>query len=281
VLSTLLDLAEGSPLPLPEALVSRYGGRLAFPALDRPYVFANFVSTLDGITSYALPGRSGAALISEHKEADRFLLGLLRACADVVVVGAGTLRAEGKHVWTAAHVYKPAAADFAALRSAMGKPEHPLVAFVTASGKVDLGLPAFRGPGESVLITTDAGAARLGTLPPRVRVHVIAGASRAHGNADGARPSAREVLDAVVAESGARLVLTEGGPALLGAWLRESLVDELFLTVAPRLAGRSPEERRLALVEGAAFTPEDAPRGQLLSAKRADDYLFLRYALRG
>jgi riboflavin biosynthesis pyrimidine reductase len=177
-------------------------------------------------------------------------------------------------------VYKPAAADFAALRAAMGKPEHPLVAFVTASGEVDLGLPAFRGPGESVLITTEAGAARLGALPPRTRVHVIAGGSRTGGVADGARPSSRAVLDAVVADSGARLVLSEGGPALLGAWLREGLVDELFLTVAPRLAGRSLDERRLALVEGAAFAPEDAPRVRLLSAKRADDYLFLRYGFR-
>jgi 5-amino-6-(5-phosphoribosylamino)uracil reductase len=111
-------------------------------------------------------------------------------------------------------------------------------------------------------------------------VHVISGAARPAEAADGGRPSARAVLDAVVAESGARMVLSEGGPALLGGWLREGLVDELFLTVAPRLAGRSAEERRLALVEGAAFTPEDAPRTRLLSAKRADDYLFLRYALR-
>jgi 5-amino-6-(5-phosphoribosylamino)uracil reductase len=131
-----------------------------------------------------------------------------------------------------------------------------------------------------VLITTQAGAARLGALPPRTRVHVIAGAARPAEAADGGRPSARAVLDAVVAESGARMVLSEGGPALLGGWLREGLVDELFLTVAPRLAGRSAEERRLALVEGAAFTPDDAPRARLLSAKRADDYLFLRYALR-
>lgn len=239
------------------------------------------MSTIDGIVSYALPGRAGAAVVSERKESDRFMLGLLRACCDVVVVGAGTLRVEGRHTWTAAHVFKPAAADFSALRSAMGKPEHPLAAFVTASGNVDLELPAFRGPGESVLITTEAGAARLGALPQRTRVHVIAGTSRPGGAADGGRPSARAVLDAVVAESGARMVLSEGGPAMLGTLLREKLLDELFLTVAPRLAGRSAEERRLALVEDAAFTPEDAPRARLLSAKRADDYLFVRYAMRG
>ncbi len=279
MLETLVDLAEGAPLPLPPSLVARYGGPLTFPKVDRPYVYANFVSTIDGVVSYAIPGRAGAALISERKEEDRFMLGLLRACADVVVVGAGTLRVEGKHTWTAAHVYKPAATDFAALRAAMGKPEHPRVAFVTASGDVDLGLPAFRGPGQIVLITTEAGAARLGKLPDRVRVRVIGPASSSEA-AGAARPTARAVLDAIVADSGARMILSEGGPALLGGWLREGLVDELFLTVAPRLAGRSPQERRLALVEAAAFTPDDAPRTRLLSVKRADDYLFLRYALR-
>ncbi len=281
MLSTLLDLAEGVPLPLPEALVSRYGGPLAFPALDGPYVFANFVSTIDGVTSYGLPGRAQAALISERNEDDRFLLGLLRACADVVVVGAGTLRVEGKHVWTAEHVFRPGAEGFAALRAAMGKPAHPLVAFVTASGAVDLSLPAFRGAGGVLVVTTKAGASRIGTPPAGVRVRAIGGEDGAASRETaGTLPSAREILDAVVAESGARLVLTEGGPLLLGAFLRERCVDELFLTVAPRLAGRSQQERRLALVEGAAFTPEDAPRGRLLGVKRAADYLFLRFRLR-
>ena len=271
MLETLVDRAEGKPLPLSDDLRERYGGPLPFPETDRPYVYANFVSTIDGVVSYAIPGRAGAALISERFEDDRFMLGLLRACADVVIVGAGTLREEGKRQWTAEYVYPPGAAGFAALRAALRKPLHPLVVFVTESGNVDLGLPAFRSGGGVVIVTGEAGARRIGRLPENVRVHAIPGDER---------PSARAIVDAAVAESGGRAVLTEGGPLVLGEFLRAGVVDELFLTVAPRLAGRSAEERRVALVEGSAFLPEDAPRGRLLSLKCAGDYLFTRYAFR-
>ncbi len=247
---------------------ARYGGNLGFAVPpDRPYLIANFVSTLDGVVSFALPGRAQAALISAGSPADRFVLGLLRACADVVVVGAGTLREEGRHVWTPEHAFPPAAGEFAALRARLGKPARPTTVFVSASGGVDLEAPAFTSGVPVLVLTTARGADRLAGAPPPVRVRSLAGSA----------PSARDLLAAVVAETGARLVLTEGGPRLLGAFLRDRLIDELFLTLAPQLAGRSEAERRLALVEGAAFDPEEATWGALVSVKRADDYLFLRF----
>src|SRR5437762_2439209 len=97
--------------------------------------------------------------------------------------------------------------------------------------------------------------------------------------ADRAPFTSRAILDLVLRETGGTRILTEGGPTVLGSFLREDLIDELFLTVAPRLAGRSPEHRRLALVEAAAFEPKTSPRGRLLSLKSADDYLFTRYAI--
>ena len=68
-------------------------GDLRFPAHhDQPYVVGNFVSTLDGVVSFEIPGKSGGGEISGFNEADRFIMGLLRASADAVIVGAGTLR---------------------------------------------------------------------------------------------------------------------------------------------------------------------------------------------
>jgi riboflavin biosynthesis pyrimidine reductase len=81
------------------------------------------------------------------------------------------------------------------------------------------------------------------------------------------------------ASGGARLILCEGGPHLIGDLLGAGLLDELFLTVAPQLAGRDEGKPRLALVEGAAFDVGAAPWANLGSVRRSGDLLFLRYGL--
>ncbi len=267
MLATLLERTGGAPLPLPRGLEERYGGALRFP-VEGTHVFANFVSSLDGVVSFNLPGKAQAALISAGHPADRFILGLLRAAADAVLVGAGTLRQESNAVWTPEAAFADAAADFAALRDALGRPAHPLTVLLTTSGDLDLGLPVF-GAGDPVLVlTTEPGARRLARAPRHVRVRALTAGTAA------------EMVRISAAESGGRLILTEGGPTILGQFVREGVLDELFLTIAPRLVGRSPGERRLALIEHAAFAPEDAPHTRLQSVKAADDYLFIRSALR-
>jgi hypothetical protein len=79
---------------LPHELRELYDGdlRLQTPGAGRPLVIANFVSTLDGVVSYEIKGKSGGSTISGSDPADRFIMGLLRASADAVMVGAGTLR---------------------------------------------------------------------------------------------------------------------------------------------------------------------------------------------
>ncbi len=91
MLRTLLDREGGVPLPLPPSLAARYGGPLRFPETG-VHVFANFVSTIDGIVSFDIPGQDQAKQVSRGYPGDRFMLGLLRAAADAVIVGAGTLR---------------------------------------------------------------------------------------------------------------------------------------------------------------------------------------------
>jgi riboflavin biosynthesis pyrimidine reductase len=83
------------------------------------------------------------------------------------------------------------------------------------------------------------------------------------------------VIDVLQREFGVELLLHEGGPRLLGSFLAAGSLDELFLTVAPQVAGREAMPRP-GLVEGAAFLPETAPWFDLQSVKRAGNHLFLR-----
>jgi len=104
---------EPSGTALPEGLRARYDGNLSFPSApeERPYCIANFVSTLDGVVSFNLPGQSEGTQISQSNEEDRFIMGMLRASADAIVVGSGTLQAAGPHgFWLPEAVY-PAGKD--------------------------------------------------------------------------------------------------------------------------------------------------------------------------
>ena len=109
---------------MPEALADLYGGGLA---LSEDAVYANFVSSLDGVVS--LGGRRGSgSTISGRDGADRFVMGLLRALADAVLVGAGTLRTEGGQPWSPRWI-SPAHADAYA---SLDRPD-PLLVVATAS----------------------------------------------------------------------------------------------------------------------------------------------------
>lgn len=269
VLTTLLDRTEGdAALPLSPQLREQYGGALSFPAGGQPYVFANFVSTIDGVVSFGLPGRAHANLISGGYAGDRFVLGLLRAVADAIIVGAGTLRKEPGVTWAPEAAFPESGRSFGELRNRLGKRPRALTVLVSGSGEVDLGAPAFAEGTPVVILTTEKGARALTRLPPQVRVRTLL------------RGSTKEMVDIAVAESGGALILTEGGPTLFGQFLRERTVDELFLTIAPLVAGHTREAAHLSLVERTVFLPEDAPRPTIRSVKASGDYLFLRFAMR-
>jgi riboflavin biosynthesis pyrimidine reductase len=276
-LATLFESpGPAQPLPLPPELTRLYGA-LSFPS--RPsggYVIANFVETLDGVISLNAPGKMGGGEISGFNQHDHAVMGLLRAAVDAVVVGAGTLRAVPRHIWTAEHIYPPLTPAFQALRSALGKAGPPVNVIVTGSGQVDLGLRVFSsGAVKALIVTTPSGAERLAgqAIPPQVQI-----ASLVPGP-DG-QVRAADILQAISArlDSAAPLTLLEGGPNLMGDFFGEGRLDELFLTLAPQVAGREGSVYRLSLVEGRLFAPGQPLWGRLTSVKQAGSHLFLRYS---
>lgn len=272
-LETLYDAERGSDLPLPPELVTLYG-RLQFPPHgDRPYVIGNFVTTVDGVVSLSVPGQSGGGPISGFNPHDRMVMGLLRAVADVIIIGAGTVRAVSpQHVWTGPYIYPPLAEVYQQLRNTLGKAASPLNVIVTASGELDLNLRVFQSGEVPVLVvTTSQGAHRIGegVVPPSVQVTAVQ---------DAGPISATAILRAVAEARTCDVILTEGGPQLMGDFFAEECLDELFLTVAPQVAGRVGSLERPGLVAGRSFAPEHPVWGTLVSVKRAESHLFLRYA---
>jgi riboflavin biosynthesis pyrimidine reductase len=272
-LEPLFDADPNSSLPLPPELAALYGSLSFTSHPDRAHVISNFVSTLDGVISIDSPGKAVGDAINGVNEQDSMVMGLLRAVADVIIVGAGTLRASPRHIWTPQHVFPPYAHAYAILRERLGKQSSPLNVIVTATGKVDLNLPVFQSGKVSVLIVTTVGGAR------RIdKEHVPESVNIAEGS-DAASMTAREILNTVrLASPSSKIILIEGGPHLMGDFFADHCLDELFLTLAPQVAGRESSIERLGIVAEKIFAPEHPVWGTLVSAKRGGSHLFLRYA---
>ena len=249
--------------PLPAELERLHGGRLGF---REPCLYTNFVATLDGVV--AIPGmRNSNAFVAGESDADRFLMGLLRAMADVVLIGSGVLRASPRGTWQASAIFPPAASAYAELRKSLGVPATVDVALLTGSGSVDPAHPVLELG--ALVLTTDSGAERLrGSLPAASTILPLGADPRIPPD---------EILRAL-RERGYGRILSEAGPHTFGELLDARLVDELFLTSSPLLVGAAGPGSRLALVEGADLVP-DAARARLLSLRRDGSHLFHRYAI--
>ncbi len=180
---------------------------------------ANFITSLDGgATVDGLSGQPGSP-------GDRAVFVVLRGLADVVVVGAGTVRSES---YSGAHVSVPARQQ----RQARGQSEIPQPAIVTKTGRLDRDLPVFTRTEVRPLILTCTAAADDAARQLTGLVDDVVDCS--------AQNSAELDVATMLARLRARglgRVLTEGGPTLLGAFIDADLLDELCLTIAPVVVG--------------------------------------------
>jgi riboflavin biosynthesis pyrimidine reductase len=212
-------VAAGGPVAPGGSGLAEIARLYAYPAPavrpGRPWVRANFVASADGAAT--AQGRSGGL----SGEADRQVFSVLRSLADVIVAGAGTVRAEKYRPVRAADVW-------AGLRA--GRPPLPPIAVVTRLLDLDTGGPLLAGPpgsARTIVLTTEAAPADRRAAAARHADVVVAG----H---DLLSP---EAIIGALAERGHQRILIEGGPHLLGQIAAAGLLDELCLTVSPVLAG--------------------------------------------
>ncbi|MCU0267677.1 MAG: pyrimidine reductase family protein [Acidimicrobiales bacterium] len=214
---------------------------------DRPWVLLNMIASVDGATS--VEGRSGEL----GGPADKAVFRSVRACADVILVGASTVRTEGYRPPTLSEQHQQR-------RISQGRAPVPRLAIVSGSLALDPEAPVFAA-GRPIVVTHEASDARRREDLGAVAQVVVAGSHRVE------LPRALSALRAAEV----RTVLCEGGPTLNAQLVGDDLLDELCFTLSPVLAG-GPSERLLGNgpLSGVA-------RLHLDRVLEADGLLFLRY----
>ncbi len=280
----LFDIAE--PSLIEDAAYGPYGN-LGFPPPpgDRPWIYSNFVQSLDGITSLLGKHASGGE-ISQSRE-DRWLMDLLRAHADGLLMGMNTLREERRLRGPDSRgiVFQVADRTLRELRGRLGKGRERNI-FVTSATDLDLSRhKVFDGEVvDAAILTSPSGAERLRAQGPHPHLAILAAGEK-------------EVLDLprgiarLTEELGVQYLLCEGGPTLYGNLARADLVDEKFMTVSPVETGQvvPPEQERTATEQtipvllrptvfgGPGFTREKVTRWRWMSSRKAGDHQFNRY----
>jgi riboflavin biosynthesis pyrimidine reductase len=181
---------------------------------ERPYASANFIVSVDGHTT--IGGRSGQL----GDDGDRMMFHGLREQADAVLAGTNTLRIEryGRMIRDA---------HSRARRVERGRRPEPLTCMVTRTGEIPTEIPLFAEPEARIVVFSPSEIESLSRSPAHVELVRL----------DPSELTLSTALRRLRSDYEVRFLLCEGGPTLFGALLRERLVDELFLTVAPKLAG--------------------------------------------
>jgi riboflavin-specific deaminase-like protein len=222
------------------------------PPGDRPYTLANFVASADGRAS--VEGRSGGL----GDDGDRAMFHGLREQVDAIIAGTSTLRAEN-------YGRLLGKSERRGRRRAAGREAEPLACIVSRSGDVPTEIPLFAEPEARIVVYTTR-AIDLSAAAAQVEVVVLGDDEL----------SLSEALRRLRTDHDVRTLLCEGGPTLFGALLGENLVDELFLTLAPKLAGGDDEP---PITSGRTLDP---PRELMIRwLLERNGSLYLRYSLRG
>jgi riboflavin-specific deaminase-like protein len=229
-----------------------YAETLGPAPADRPHVTVNMVASVDGRT--AVEGRTSVL----SSPPDRAIFRLLRSLADVVLVGAETVRAEGYGTVKADE-------DVRARRAATGQTPAAALAIVTQSLHLDWSSKLFTEATQRpfVIAPTDADAEAL-RAAEKVATVIRGGTGRV---------DLHEALQVLRRDHGVERVLCEGGPTLNLQLTTAGLLDQLCLTVSPRLLGG---DSKTILAGSALAVPPDL---ELAGALVAGSELFLRYRL--
>lgn len=220
---------------------------------SRPHVTVNMAMSLDGKISTRR--REDIVLGTEH---DRRLMDTLRCKTEAVIIGAGTVRHDGLPILMR---YE----DLVEKRKSRNLPPHPINVVLSRALDVPVSRPFFtHAATEKIVFTTRAApAARVKRLRTMAEVIVLPGKTL----------PPRDVLE-VLHQRKIKRVLLEGGGELHFAFVQADVVDELYITVTPRLLGGVTAP---SLLDGKGFTAADHPKLNLVSSRRVEDELYLRY----
>ena len=282
----LFDSAE--PAPVSDPAYTPYGN-LGFPPAhpDRPWTFANFVQSIDGIASFKGEHATGGDIARSRE--DKWLMNLLRAHADAIIMGIGTLLEETRSLSKLNQgrgpVYRVEEQGLQRLRSKLGRGREKVI-FVTASALLDPSLfRIFDGDEvEAFVLTSETGAGHLKGKGVNVLVSGEAGAA----------VDLSKAMTLLRKELGVEYLLCEGGPTFYGNMSRAGLIDEKFLTISPVEVGllipleqdpaenekSNPPRQRPTTFTAPGFTAENAPWWRWMSCRRVGDHEFNRYRRR-
>ena len=212
----------------------------------------NMVMSVDGkitVGGKLTPGSLGS-------DFDRFTMTVIRSHFDAIICGAETIR---QHPY-----YLGVTKDFEALRTARGQSAQPLTIIVTTSGDLPLDAPLFaQSPQRPLILTSTESYQALRRKQQRAEV-IAVGQDKVE---------IQPALAVLRRELGIERLLLEGGPSLNYQFLHAKAVDEIFLTLAPRLVGSDAD---LTMVMGPDVL-DSLPRLELISHFQYENELFLRY----
>ena len=227
-------------------------------SLNKPFVYSNFVSTVDGKVQVLENWKSYWPIGSEI---DHRVLTELRALSDVLIHGSRTAK-------LSPFITKVQNSSLIRLRKSLGKSE--TLPYVVLSNKPDSKLVShlknYAG-GKAYLVTNTQAK-----IPKNSESYVKL-----------IRIGEKEIdlkklISFLSQRLGARRILMEGGPTLFGSFLEQDLVDEIFLTITPKIVGNK-NNQTLTLVENKLFPANQIKRLKILSVKQISDELFLRYKI--
>jgi 5-amino-6-(5-phosphoribosylamino)uracil reductase len=216
---------------------------MVLPSITRPRVLCNFAPSLDG--KIAPVHKRAPFAMSRHRE-DGARMRSLRARADAVIIGASNLRADDPDLL----------------------PSRIRVVVTRAGAGIDPTAKIFSGGGggEAIVLHTSQ-------MPATTRDRLRPVATLVELGADDV--DVRSMLDWLARERACKEVLCEGGGVLTAAFFAAGAIDELHLTIVPRVLGGAGAP---TVVEGAGFAPDQIPDGRVASLERVGDELFVVYA---
>ncbi len=275
---------EAEPSAVDDPVLEPYGN-FSLPAVQakRPWIYANFVQSMDGIASFKGKHASGGDIAQSME--DKWLMNVLRAHADAIFLGMNTLVEETQNLpmlnGGRGPVYRTEGEELRDLRKRLGKAREKVI-FATNSATIDpAAYKIFDGDEvDAFVLTTAAGADKLSGK----HVQTLVADSHATVNL----PAAMEMLRR---DLGIKLLLCEGGPTLYGNMARAGLIDEKFVTVSPMEVGllvppgqepseeekQNPPRIRPTTFTAIGFTKENVPWWRWMSSRRVGSHEFNRY----